>query len=89
MRVPRRTGQFKRDVKLAARRGKDLSKLESVLSDLIDEKPLAPSLRDHPLRGRYGGRRECHLEPDWLLVYKPDPGSVIFERLGTHSDLFE
>ena len=89
MRIPRRTGQFKRDVKLAMRRGKDLLKLQAILSDLIDEKILDLRLRDHPLRGNYTGRRECHIEPDWLLIYKLGPGEIIFERLGTHADLFE
>ncbi|MDD2709084.1 MAG: type II toxin-antitoxin system YafQ family toxin [Verrucomicrobiae bacterium] len=89
MRVPARTSQFRRDVKLAMKRSKDISKLERVLSCLVDESPLDVRLRDHPLKGGYAGRRECHIEPDWLLVYKLEPGTVIFERLGTHADLFE
>lgn len=89
MRVSRRTGQFKRDVKLSIRRGKDVSKLEAVLSDLVDGKPLDARFRDHPLWGNYAGRRECHVEPDWLLIYKLEASAVIFERTGTHSDLFE
>jgi mRNA interferase YafQ len=51
--------------------------------------PLDPRLRDHALKGEFSGRRECHVEPDWLLVYKREPDSVIFERTGTHADLFE
>ncbi|MDD2709225.1 MAG: type II toxin-antitoxin system YafQ family toxin [Verrucomicrobiae bacterium] len=89
MRVPVRTNQFRRDVKLAMKRGKDMAKLERVLSCLIDESVLDVRLRDHSLKGGYAGRRECHIEPDWLLVYKLEPGTVIFERLGTHADLFE
>ena len=87
MRIPRRTGQFKKDVKLAARRGLDLGKLEAALSLLIDELPLDPGFRDHPLKAQYHGRRERHLEPDWLLIYQLAPGEVRFQRTGSHSDL--
>lgn len=89
MRIPRRTSQFKRDLELAGRRGKDLAKLEAALSTLIDETPLPGWLKDHPLKGPYRGHRECHLESDWLLIYKLEPGAVIFERTGSHADLFE
>jgi mRNA interferase YafQ len=51
--------------------------------------PLDPRLRDHALKGEFSGRRECHVEPDWLLFYKRGPGVIIFERTGTHADLFE
>lgn len=89
MRIPKRTTQFKKDVKLAQKRGKDLAKLERVLSMLIDNEPLDLAHRDHVLRGNYKGRRECHVEPNWLLIYKLEGDSIIFERTGTHSDLFE
>ena len=89
MKTPKRSTQFKRDIKLAKKRGKDLSKIEKILSDLIDSKPLSPKHRDHPLKGEYKDRRECHIESDWLLIYKDEEDSIVFERTGTHSDLFE
>ena len=89
MRIPRRASQFKKDVRLAAKRGKDLRKLEAVLTALIEERTLHPHLRDHPLQGPYQGHRECHIEADWLLIYQLAPGEVRFERTGGHADLFE
>jgi mRNA interferase YafQ len=85
-----RTNQFKRDVKRAQRRGKDMAKLKALLEQLIEGEPLAPEYRDHPLRGNFAGSRDCHLEPDWVLIYTlTEKGAhVCFERTGTHSDLF-
>jgi mRNA interferase YafQ len=71
------------------RRGKDLQKLRRVLDLLIDSKPLPPELKDHPLRGEFAGSRDCHLEPDWVLIYSLEKDHVRFERTGTHSDLFQ
>ncbi len=90
MRTFSRTGQFKRDVKLAGRRGKDLAKLKTVLDLLIDGAELPAQYKDHPLRGNYAGSRDCHIEPDWVLIYTLTENSthVRFERTGTHSDLF-
>jgi mRNA interferase YafQ len=89
MRSPNYTTQFERDLRLLQRRGKDIEKLKQVLATLINEEPLAERYRDHPLKGNYRNRRECHLEPDWLLIYKLYNDEIIFERTGTHSDLFE
>jgi mRNA interferase YafQ len=86
--TPQRVGQFKRDYKLMKRRGKDLSKLKDILERFTQGKPLDAKHRDHYLAGNFAGRRECHVEPDWLLIYKIEPGFIIFERTGTHSDLF-
>jgi mRNA interferase YafQ len=85
-----RTSQFKKDVKLAGKRGKDLAKLKAVLDLLIDGGPLPAEFKDHPLRGEFVGSRDCHIGPDWILVYTlSDNGTcVCFERTGTHSDLF-
>lgn len=90
MRTFSRTSQFKRDVKLAEKRGKDLAKLRAALDILIEGNPLPPEYRDHPLRGDFAGSRDCHLEPDWVLIYtlKEKGNHVCFERTGTHSDLF-
>jgi mRNA interferase YafQ len=83
-----RTNQFKRDVKLAGKRGKNLEKLREVLDLLIGGNELPPRHRDHPLRGDYLGSRDCHIEPDWIRIYTLDGNHVRFERTGTHSDLF-
>ena len=56
---------------------------------LIHQEPLAAQFRDHPLKGGFAGLRECHLAPDWLLVYRIAEGAIIFERMGSHSDLFD
>jgi len=89
MRAFRNTGRFEKDFKLAVRRGKDITKLQAVMRALVQEVPLDPGLRDHALKGKISGRRECHVESDWLLVYKLEPDIIIFERTGTHADLFE
>lgn len=89
MRKPAYTTQFERDLRLQQKRGKDLSKLKEVLAALINEEMLAERYRDHPLWGNFKNRRECHIEPDWLLIYKLDGDDIIFERTGRHSDLFE
>jgi len=89
MRKPNYTTQFERDLRLQERRGKDLAKLKEVLAALINEEVLAERYRDHPLRGNFKNRRECHVEPDWLLIYKLVGEEIIFERTGRHSDLFE
>lgn len=90
MRTFSRTTQFKKDVKLAGRRGKDLEKLKAVLDLLIAGDELAAQYRDHPLRGNFAGSRDCHIEPDWLLIYTltENGNHVRLERTGTHSDLF-
>ena len=88
MRTFSRTSQFKKDVDLALRRGKDPAKLRTVMEMLIDEQPLPPPLRDHPLKGEWSGCRDCHIEPDWVLIYTLEGRHVRFERIGKHSDLF-
>ena len=88
MLVPVRTSQFKRDVKLAEKRGKKMSKLATVSKSLIDEETLEPKYKDHKLGGSYVNHRECHIEPDWLLIYRINAKEIHFVRTGTHSDLF-
>jgi mRNA interferase YafQ len=85
-----RTTQFKKDVKLAGRRGKDLAKLKAALDFLIAGDELPEKYKDHPLRGNFTGSRDCHIEPDWVLIYTiAENGThVRFERTGTHGDLF-
>jgi mRNA interferase YafQ len=88
MRSPSYTGQFKKDVKLAEKRGKDLGKLRQVIALLVAGTPLPRALGDHPLKGEWKPSRDLHLEPDWLLIYTADVETVRFERTGTHADLF-
>ena len=90
MRTFSRTSQFKKDVKLADKRGCDMAKLKAVLELLIEGEPLPPEFKDHPLRGNYAGSRDCHIKPDWVLIYTltEKDTHVCFERTGTHSDLF-
>ena len=89
MRTPSYTTQFERDLRLMQRRGKDIEKLKTILAALINEEPPPERQRDHPLVGNYKNRRECHVEPDWLPIYKLVSNEIIFERTGTHGDLFE
>ncbi len=71
------------------RRGKDMGKLRRIMEKLIGQELLEPRHRDHRLAGNYVGRRECHIEPDWLLIYQLGPDWILFEASGTHADLFE
>jgi len=89
MRQPVFSGQFKRDVKLAKRRGKDIEKLKVLLALLIDGTPLPTVYLDHPLKGDWKDFRDVHIEPDWLLIYKIEGNDVRFERTGRHADIFE
>jgi mRNA interferase YafQ len=84
------TSQYRRERKLAEKRGRDISLLNTVINTLLEENPLAPKHRDHPLTGDYAGFRECHVQPDWLLIYTVDKGQLVLtaSRTGTHSDLF-
>ena len=88
MRLPSYTGQFKRDVKLAKKRGKDMGKLRDVVGLLLAAQPLPRELNDHPLKGEWKPSRDLHIEPDWVLIYCVDGEVVRFERTGTHADLF-
>ena len=82
------TRQFEKDIKRMKLRGKNPEKLKIVIRSLISEEPLDPIHRDHKLIGNWQGRRECHIESDWLLIYKTEMDRIVFERTGTHSDLF-
>ena len=89
MLTPVQSTQFKKDVKKARKRGKDLDKLKSLLSFLIHQAPLPESYQDHPLRGNWKGYRDAHIEPDWLLLYRMDGEELQLARTGTHADLFQ
>lgn len=89
MYTPAYTKQFSKDVKLAERRRKNMEKLKVIVHSLIAGERLDPIHRDHKLIGDYAGRRECHIESDWLLIYKIQGDTIVFERNGDHSDLFK
>lgn len=84
------TSMFKKDLKLAKKRGYDLSLLNKVVDTLAMGKPLAEKYKDHNLVGNFTGCRECHITPDWLLIYEISNSELILylTRTGTHSDLF-
>ena len=83
--------RFKKDLKLAAKRGLDLAELETVVNRLAAQQPLPDKNRDHSLTGDYIGFRECHIRPDWLLVYRVDGEDLVLFlfRTGSHTDLFD
>ena len=89
MRRPTYTRQFEKDVKRLRKRGKNLEKLKMVIRPLVAGEALHAIHRDHKLLGSYRGRHECHIESDWLLIYKLARDSIIFERSGSHADLFQ
>ncbi len=84
------TSQFKKDVKLAKKQGKDIEKLFEVIEKLANGEVLEKTFRDHDLSGNFKGCRECHIEPDWLLIYEvvDDVLVLMLYRTGSHSDLF-
>jgi mRNA interferase YafQ len=88
MREIRRTGQFKRDLKRLVKRGNDTEPLREIVVRIAAGAALEPHHRDHPLLGGYLGSRECHIEPDWLLIYERTETELILVRTGTHTDLF-
>ncbi len=83
------TKQFAKDLKLMAKRDKDLNKLKHVVSCLAKGELLETRYRDHALTGKWKPSRDCHIEPDWILIYTIDDESLRLERTGTHSDLFK
>jgi mRNA interferase YafQ len=86
--TPVYTKQFARDVKKVRKRGKNLDKFKIIAETLLSGETLDELHRDHKLLGNYLGRRECHIESDWLLIYKIIKKQMVFERMGSHSDLF-
>ena len=84
------TTKFKKDLKLCKSRGYDLSLINQIISKLANGEPLEDKNKDHDLHGNWDGYRECHIQPDWLLIYKYEEDELILylTRTGTHSDLF-
>jgi len=85
----RTTNRFEKDYKKAIKSNKEMAKLKQVMKMIVSEQELPKTLRDHKLIGNYQGRRECHITGDWLLIYKLEKDYVIFERTGSHSELFK
>jgi mRNA interferase YafQ len=81
------SSKFKKDVKRQGKSGKDLAKLRSIIEDLCAHRPLDPKHRDHPLGGDWKGWRDCHVEPDWVLIYKEDAGTLKLGRTESHAEL--
>ena len=89
MKTIRRTSQFKKDVKRMKRRGKEFREFKDVVERLAAEQRIDARYRDHALAGQYKGARECHIRPDWLLIYELTRDELVLIRTGTHADLFE
>lgn len=88
---PRYSRQFKKDIKKIEKSGdKDIKKLKSVIRKLVYGESLESKYLDHPLAGNLKGHRDCHIEPDWILLYRMDKDlqEITFVRTGSHSDLF-
>jgi len=88
---PFKTKPFERDQKKAKKQNKDFTELLEVMHHLINEEPLDPKYKDHALKGKWVGCRDCHVENDWVLIYRINKNekTIRFERIGSHSELFE
>jgi mRNA interferase YafQ len=82
------TTAFARDLRRVRKQGKDLDKLEAIVDLLQAEQPLPARCRAHPLRGNWANHWDCHIEPDWLLLYKLAEQELILVRTGSHAELF-
>jgi mRNA interferase YafQ len=89
MRTIRYSGQFKKDARLMGRRGLEMNKLRAVIERLVNEEELEARYKDHPLQGKYAGGRDCHISPDWILIYAIVGDELRLIRTGAHADLFE
>ena len=89
MYTPVYTKQFEKDTRRCDKRGKNMEKFKILARTLISGKTLDPIHRDHKLSGNLVNRRDCHIESDWVLIYRFEGNNLIFERMGTHSDLFK
>lgn len=88
MRGIRRTSRFKKDVKRLQKRGKKFEVFKQVIDTIVSGNTLEYIFQDHALTGEYKGTRECHIKPDWLLIYELTDEELVLIRTGTHSDLF-
>ena len=83
------TTQFKKDYKRLKKQNKDLSKLRAVIENLVEGQLLEPKFKDHQLSGNWKGHRDCHIESDWILIYRITADDLYLERTGSHSELFK
>ena len=81
--------QFKKDIRSCKKQGKDMEKIKYVIQKILEGKSIEGKYRLHKLVGIYRDRFECHIQPDWLLIFKKDGYSIIFERTGSHAELFK
>jgi mRNA interferase YafQ len=88
MKTVTRTTRFEKDIKKMKKRGKSFETFKYVIKELATDKILEPKFKDHKLVGNYVGTRECHIEPDWLLIYINDADELLLVRTGSHADLF-
>lgn len=86
--IIRQSTRFRQDVKRLLRQGADISRLQTVIETLVIQEPLAERFRDHASFGNWKGFRECHIQPDWLLIYRIEGNELQLVRTGTHADLF-
>jgi mRNA interferase YafQ len=86
--TPKEENSFKKDLKKIKKRNKDINKLKQIVAKLIHQERLPEKNRNHLLKGNYKDLYECHIEPDWLLIYRTTKDSLILIRTGSHSDLF-
>jgi mRNA interferase YafQ len=87
--TPRAMTRFERDVGRMRKRGEDMKKFMAVIEALCSRQPLAPAFKDHPLRGDWIGWRDCHVAPDWIIIYQATDSELVLARTGSHADLFE
>lgn len=88
MLIPIFENTFKKDIKRLQKRGKNIEKLKIVIDKLLDNEPLEIKYKDHALTGNWKSYRDCHIEPDWLFIYKITETHLFLVRTGSHSDLF-
>jgi mRNA interferase YafQ len=83
------TNRFDKELIQAVKSGKDITKIREVIKKLVKGETLEKKYKDHKLKGKFKNRRECHIEPDWLLIYKIEGDTIFFERTGSPSELFK
>jgi mRNA interferase YafQ len=88
MKTTQRTSHFKKDTMRMVKRAKNFTIIKEIIQSLADGEKLETKYRDHLLVGQYKGTRECHIEPDWLLIYETTATELVLIRTGTHADLF-
>lgn len=86
--IIRKATQFRRDLKRLSGSRKDIKKLVNIIEQLAEGQELASEYHDHPLKGKYINKRDCHIEPDWILIYEVEDNELVLYRTGSHAQLF-